>query len=411
MIDIAEQSPHRLILRQNHWSWMRLFRSVFWTGIGVGLLLGSGPAKLDCQRIEPTQVTCKLSKPGWLGLGLWRTRTLDNLQGIKLNSSVDEGVYYQILLQTSQGEIPLRPYKTSGLDNTQESVAQIQAFLKDASADRVSIAQVDWLQWLGLVPGLFFALIGLRLLYNDLWSTRSKAIESYWFDQHQRQLTYQFGGLLRQRQIHYAFSEIQQIVLDLDPWAKARLFLEMKSGELLCLNGQIYPIGKSPWQGEVWQSLVPIADRVSDRLHRPWNLTIGLGQIWLQRQVAENRFVRQMVRRFSINLDPAQIWMFDRSAGLVTSQQGKNQQTYALQDIGEVQVKPGELSMDKVDSDGDQLCHIQYEICLVMTSGKQVPIQHFSQSEYNWKPNSSKPAIAQTLAEEAAHCIRQFIRY
>lgn len=408
MIDIAEQSPHQLILRQNRWSWARLLRSVFWTGIGVGLLLAFGPAKVSCQRLEPTQVTCQLSKPGWLGLGLWRTRTIANLQGVELNSSVDDGVYYQIRLQTSQEEIPLRPYKTSGLDNTRESVAQIQAFLKDANADRVSIAQVDWLQWFGLVSGLFFSLIGLKSLHDGLWGTRSKTIESYCFDLHQSQLTYQFGGLLRKQQVHYAFSQIQQIALDLDPWAKARLFLETESGELLCLNGQIYPVGKSLWQGETWQSLVPIADLVSDRLHRPWNLTIGLGQLWMQRQVAENRYAKMMVRTFRINLD-AQLWIFDRSAGLVTGRHGQTQQTYTLPEIVAVQVKPGKISVDKADSDGDKFCHIQYEIALVLSSGKQVSIQEFSHSEYNWEPNSGKPAIAQTWAEEAAQCIRQFI--
>jgi hypothetical protein len=131
---IAEQSPNKLVLRQNHLSFGRVFREILVTGIGVGFLLWSGPAKLNCQRIEPTQVTCQLSKPGWLGLGVWQNTAIRNLQAVELTTNVDDGVFYQVLLQTSEGEVPLREYKTSGLDNIQESVHRINTFLKDPTA-------------------------------------------------------------------------------------------------------------------------------------------------------------------------------------------------------------------------------------------------------------------------------------
>lgn len=91
-------------------------------------------------------------------------------------------------------KIPIRHYKTSGLDNTKPSVEQIQTFLNNPRSERLSVAQVDWFQWFGLVPGLCFALVGLRSLYISLLSTESKEITSCCFDQSQNKLIYQYGG-------------------------------------------------------------------------------------------------------------------------------------------------------------------------------------------------------------------------
>ena len=85
MTQIAEQSPNKLVLRQNYVSFGRVFREILVTGIGVGFLVWSGPAKLNCQRIEPTQVMCQLSKPGWLGLGVWRS--IQNFLQSRCNST------------------------------------------------------------------------------------------------------------------------------------------------------------------------------------------------------------------------------------------------------------------------------------------------------------------------------------
>lgn len=252
-MEIIEQTLSKLSIRKSSWSLSRLLWVMLWTGVGLAFLFWSGPAKLDCQRGESRQITCRLSKPGWLGLGAWQNQTIFSLEGVELMAVEDDGVFYQILLQTSESEIPLRPYKTSGLDNTKESFERIQRFLNDPKVSRLSIAQVDWLQWAGLIPGIFLSIAGLQLLHACLFSTRAKAIESYEFDRSQGTFTYQYGGLLRQDQKRYPFAEIQQIILDIDPWTKAWLFLEMRSGEVLCLNGQINLIGKSPGQRVSWQ--------------------------------------------------------------------------------------------------------------------------------------------------------------
>jgi hypothetical protein len=404
MTSIAEEPLNKLVLRQNHLSLSRLLREIFLLGIGVGILVWSSPAKLNCQRIEPMQVTCQLSKPGWLGLGIWRNERIRNLQGVKLTQHIDDGVYYQVLLQTSAGEVPLRRYKTSGLDNTRESVNRINAFLKDPTATELIIVQVDWLQWFGFVSGMFFFLIGIRTLYVSLFSIRSKLIESYCINQAQNQLTYQYGGLLRQRQDTYAFSDIHRLVLDIDAWAKARLFLEMKSGELLCLSGQAHPSRQSPWQGVQWQQIQPVADEVSRRLHRSWQLALGLGQTWIEERMAHNKRGKAIARWFKANRKLLQVWVFDHSTNSVTCQDNKTVETYTLRDIVDVEVSPMQTSVASADSDDEKFYQVNYQITLVLTSGKQIPIQQFF--SYSWK---DKQATAQAQAEEAAQCIRQYI--
>lgn len=410
MTQIVEHSPNQLLLCQSQLSFSRLFRDFFLLGIGVGVLLWSGPARLNCQRVEQARVTCVLSKPGWLGLGIWRNEPIHNLQGVTLTSHVDDGVFYEVLLQTSEGEVPLRPYKTSGLDNTQESVDAINTFLKDPRVTRLSIAQVDWLQWFGLVPGMFFCLGGMQALYVSLFSIRAKLIESYCIDQTQNQLTYEYGSLWRRHQEHYAFSDIHRIVLDVDTWAKARLFVEMRSGELLCLSGQVRPSEKSPWEGAEWQQVQPIADDVSRRIHRPWQLALGFGQTWIEKYVAQNHYAKLLFKWLKANLKSFPIWVFDQSSHSAICQDGQTVETYMLRDIVDVQVTLSKRLVPKEDGDGDQFYDVNYQITLVLTSGKRLPIQQFYSREYNWEPDMGKQATAQTQAEETAKRIRGYIR-
>lgn len=341
-MEIIEQTLSKLSIRKSSWSLSRLLWVMLWTGVGLAVLFWSGPAKLDCPRGESRQITCRLSKPGWLGLGAWQNQTIFSLEGVELMAVEDDGVFYQILLQTSESEIPLRPYKTSGLDNTKESFERIQRFLNDPKISRLSIAQVDWLQWAGLIPGIFLSIAGLQLLHACLFSTRAKAIESYEFDRSQGTFTYQYGGLLRQDRKRYPFAEIQQIILDIDLWTKAWLFLEMRSGEVLCLNGQINLIGKSPgqrvsWQqrhgkyemyiwlpkpGADWQSLSAIADDISHRVHRPYQLALGFWQRSLQQHMAQSRDVKRMAKLLKADLNGS--YPAARGTSIYTPDQSSN---------------------------------------------------------------------------------------
>lgn len=122
MLQITRQSPEQLIVRQNRLSAGRLFRECCIIGLGAALLLVSGPAKLDCQRSEPGQITCQLSYPGWLGIGVWTARSIANLQGVELSQTEDEGVFYDIRLQTSQGEISLRRQPCHGSEVLQSGI-------------------------------------------------------------------------------------------------------------------------------------------------------------------------------------------------------------------------------------------------------------------------------------------------
>jgi hypothetical protein len=406
MMHINEQTSNKLTLRHSQLSFRRLFIETLLTGIGIGLLLWSGPTKLNCQRVEPKQIVCQLSTPGWLGLGIWWDKSIRNLQDVRLTRDVDDGVYFQVILQTSDGEVPLRQYKTSGWDNTEETVDRIKTFLKDPAINSLSVLQVDWLQWFGLVPGVFFSLIGLRLLYISLFSIQSKAIESYCFDQTQNSLIYQYGSLLRQKQERYAFSDIHRIILDLDLSAKARLFLTVRSGEMICLSGEMHPSVKNMLQGSEIQQLQPIANEVSRRVRCPYQLSLGLGQSWMQNQLAQNNQARAVMKFLKVGLETPDVWIFDHSAGSVTSEDRTRSEN--LKDIVDVQVTSMGEPTAKSDSDGDTFYTFNYQLGLMLTSGKRIAIQQFSYTDYNWKSTQGKPT-AQKNAEAIAELIQQYI--
>src|SRR5579883_9302 len=391
---IVERTANQLVIHHSQFSFKRLLWQVVVIALGVGLLLWSGPAKLDCQRSQPNQVTCQLSKPGWLGLARWRQRAIRNLQGVTLNRYVDDGVFYQVILRTSDGDLPLRPYQTSGLDNTRKTVVQIERFLNDPTANRLSVAQVDWVQWFVLLPGVCMLLGGGKSLHNTLFNIRTKAIESYRFDQEQNQVIYQYGGLFRQRQQHYPFSTIQRLILDLDQSAAAWLLLELRSGDLLCLNRRANQLERQTFRGSNWQELQPLADEMSRLLRRPWQLTVGFSSKWLQAQVLRHKRASGIARFFGISLEPPTIWIFDRSSRTILQQKGQAITTYPLKQITDVQVTPVGEPLQKQDSDGSTYYEANYQLSLVLSTEKRLVVQAFSSHEYNWHPHHIRGTAA-----------------
>ncbi|MBW4470784.1 MAG: hypothetical protein KME45_10330 [Stenomitos rutilans HA7619-LM2] len=408
-MSIAEQTPQPLILHRRSFSFRSLASAVFNTLLGAGLLLWSGPAKLDCQKIELTQVTCQFNTPGWLGLAMWRNKPIHNLQGVRLDTSVAEGMFYKIVLLTSEGEVPLRPYQTSGWDNTRETVDRIQTFLKDPAATHLSVAQVDWLQWWGLAPGALFFLLGLRSLSVSLFSIKTRAFESYQFDSTQHQLIYRYGSLLRRHQEQYPFSHIQRLIVDLDQWAKARFLMELRSGEVFCLVGASFQGQRTSLLGLKWQQVQPLADQASHYTHRSWQLTIDFWHHWVQQQTAKNQPMNVNIRFFHTRLEPVSVWSFDWSTRSLSHQGSNTVDTYKLKDVVEVQTLPVGDPIEKDDDDVYMYYEVNYQLRLLLSSGKPLLVKQFSSHEYHWKPTHVRKAAAQEHAETTAQYIREYI--
>jgi hypothetical protein len=412
MLQITRQSPEQLIVRQNRLSVGRLSRELFITGLGLVFLTVSGPAKLECQRVEAAQVRCQLSYPGWLGMGVWNRQSIDDLQRVELLQVEDDGVFYDILLQTSEGEMSLRPYKTSGLDNTLESIDRIQAFLSDPNASHLTVTQWDWLQWFGLIPGLVFFLAGLQSLYSSLLSTRSKTIESYAIDESRRTLTYQYGGLLRRRQSVYPMFDIQRVFVDIHPQTGGWLFLELQTGELFCLNDPNHSANPYHLQWTDGATLRTIAQQISDRVRRPWQITLGFGPTWLQKQATQKSSARLALRLLDSISQPSSLWTFDRTGGRVIHQQTHSLKTYALQGIVDVQTTPVGDPVERKDSEGTTCYDVDYEVTLKMTNGNRVTVQKFYSLEYKyrWRPEKGEKSKAQQQAEAIAQPLRDYLK-
>lgn len=404
-----KQSPEHLIVRRNRLTASRLLRDFLVVGLGLGFLLLTGPAKLDCQRLDAGQVTCQLTKPGWVGLRRWDAQAIANLQNVELLQMEDEGVFYQILLKTSAGEIPLRPYKTSGLDNTLETVQQLQAFLEDSTATHLVVAQWDWLQWFGLIPGLVLSLAGLRSLSVFFFSVRHRTIESYCFEQVQGTFVHQFGSFLRKRQTVYSFFDIQRIVLDIHPQATACLLLELQSGKILCLNAPTpSPAASSP---QTIAIAVATANEISQRVGRPWQMTLGFRQSWLQKAADQDPVLQREWRQLDATWQSSGVWIFDRTTHRLTHQQAHAIKTYPLETATDVQVVPmGEL-VERKDSEGTPCYDVNVAVYLVTAKNQRILIQKFYSLEYKfrWKQEKGELSRAHQQAEAIAHPLRQYL--
>ena len=194
-------------------------------------------------------------------------------------------------------------------------------------------------------------------------------------------------------------------MLDIDSCAKTRLFLELRSGKVLCLNGQV-PKNQLLWQSADWTLTQSIADQVSQKINRPWKLSVGFGQTWLQEKVVRNKYARV----FLSNIEPVKVWVFDRSTRSVYYQDNKMQQTYNWQDVVDIQaIASSTTNKIPYRDDGHNYYIVEYQTNLLLNSGQALPIQNFLYREDYWKPDSGQLSTAQQRAEEVAECIRQFM--
>ncbi len=118
---------------------------------------------------------------------------------------------------------------------------------------------------------------------------------------------------------------------------------------------------------------------------------------------------KAIARWLKANVQSSKVWVFDRSAHCIISQDSNTVKTYTLRDFVDVQVTPSRRLVPKEDGDGDKFYNVNYQIVLVLTSKRQVAIQHYFSREYNWEPESGKQATAQVRAEETAQGIRQYV--
>ncbi len=147
----------------------------FWSSLALGVMLvgvGSVAAVLfgdlsifECTRqgASTNQGECELVSSGLLGSNR-QTLTLASLQDAYTEESTENGLY-RVVLQTTEGRIPLTGAYTSGRGSKDKAVEEIQAFINTATQEAVSVKQDD--RWMWYVIGGLFSLAGCSLLISE----------------------------------------------------------------------------------------------------------------------------------------------------------------------------------------------------------------------------------------------------
>jgi len=112
---------------------------------------------LTCDRLEPTQVTCKVSF-STLFTGL-QVRSIPLVQRAEVEvSEGDDSRTYRVVLITKTGQVPLTERYSSGSDSKYQTVEKINEFIHDPTQLSLRIKQDN--SWFAYIFGVFFILLG-----------------------------------------------------------------------------------------------------------------------------------------------------------------------------------------------------------------------------------------------------------
>lgn len=148
---------------------------------------------------------------------------------------------------------------------------------------------------------------------------------------------------------------------------------------------------------------------MSRQVHRPWQLTVGFWHQWVQTQSAQNQAMNAKIRDFHRRLKPVSVWAFDRSTRLFSQQSGKRVETYRLKEIAEVQTASVGTPIEKDDDEVYLYYEVNYQLSLLLSSGKPLLVKQFSSHEYHWHPKHIRQSAAQEHVEAIAQRIREYI--
>lgn len=200
-------------------------------GMGVMVIFMAQKVILNCQRIEPNQNLCQLTK---VSLHQKKTEILsESLIGAKVDINKDsDGDTYRIILTTSTQNIPLTNMYTSGKKNKNINVKKINNFLKDSNQQSLTIIQDErlFLYLFGIIfvfPGGAMVLGGLIAEDLKILFTLTKSTQKF---EIKRQ---KIGQIIEQK---YSFSEIDSFAIktetDSDGDTTYTLQLKLRSGRV-----------------------------------------------------------------------------------------------------------------------------------------------------------------------------------
>ncbi len=165
MIEVVEQTPSHLQLRDRDWNWLGL-GLLGLPFVTVGLIVGlavSSRTTLNCQRLatSPKSMVCQRIIDGYLGQNTLTIREPLMRASVRKASGVGVVLYF-----SKTPELELVNHRII-VGHKQEIIAnQINDFIQNSQVQMLSIVQDDYLE--GSMSGLMFLLPGLFLMIQGV---------------------------------------------------------------------------------------------------------------------------------------------------------------------------------------------------------------------------------------------------
>jgi hypothetical protein len=129
----------------------------------VPIIIFSELATLTCQRVQPTQGSCRFVRSRLLGSGE-TTIPLNQLQSAKVDVTrgTKGGSTYRVVLLTDGDKIPFTLAFSSDAEEKQENADRINAFIANPGKISLRVQQDD--RWFAYPFGIFILVGGLVML-------------------------------------------------------------------------------------------------------------------------------------------------------------------------------------------------------------------------------------------------------
>lgn len=151
----------------------------FLVGLAVMLFLGQ-MVTLTCVRSQPPPGYCTLRSANMVS-ARETIIPITDLRGASLDISYgDDGETYRVLLQTSDGSLPMTGYYSSGFKAKQRAVDQVNSFLMYDTMQTLYVKSDDRI-WIAIFSGIFAgcgALVLTLALLKVIRDTRERSLET-----------------------------------------------------------------------------------------------------------------------------------------------------------------------------------------------------------------------------------------
>jgi hypothetical protein len=242
-VKVIRDTPDVLAMRPTSQGLWTLFGGLIFAVAGLfAAFLAGSTVWLVCERVEPQVNRCTVDRR-LFGLS-WRQNPIKGLRGAQVaeRRDSDGDLLYRVVFLTDEGQVPLTSSWSSGSGSKARFVQEVDAFVQDAEARTVEVAQRGTT---GLLFSLVFVVIGILGCGLGI-----RTLLTTWiFDRTQRAVVRQVAGLTGVRAIEYDLDDVIDVQVQHSQGrssrGSSRPVLFFRSGEIVPLVS-LYISGRGP---------------------------------------------------------------------------------------------------------------------------------------------------------------------